>query len=132
VPQPSDFDFDSDTNNTDCSSDKLLLTLAFYSQQYPIADIETTRYSIRSSYGAKHIQNGGESTRSHPTRSLVACHPESKKHSQLLNLLTFGLWSKLGRLTHYAFDAVLCMCLALSSPAASAPLLLSSLAHVYV
>ncbi|KAH8899173.1 DUF1748-domain-containing protein [Thozetella sp. PMI_491] len=24
-----------------------------------------------------------------------------------LNLLTFGLWSKLGRLTHYAFDAVL-------------------------
>ncbi|KAK1757153.1 hypothetical protein QBC47DRAFT_378514 [Echria macrotheca] len=25
----------------------------------------------------------------------------------LLNLLTFGLWSKLGRLTHYAFDAVL-------------------------
>lgn len=28
--------------------------------------------------------------------------------SQFLNLLTFGLWSKLGRLTHYAFDAVLC------------------------
>ncbi|ATY58282.1 MFS alpha-glucoside transporter [Cordyceps militaris] len=26
---------------------------------------------------------------------------------QLLNLLTFGLWSKVGRLTHYAFDAVL-------------------------
>ncbi|EFY91501.1 hypothetical protein MAC_02386 [Metarhizium acridum CQMa 102] len=25
----------------------------------------------------------------------------------LLNLLTFGLWSKVGRLTHYAFDAVL-------------------------
>ncbi|KAK0725196.1 hypothetical protein B0H67DRAFT_123567 [Lasiosphaeris hirsuta] len=25
----------------------------------------------------------------------------------LLNLLTLGLWSKLGRLTHYAFDAVL-------------------------
>ncbi|EGS22268.1 uncharacterized protein CTHT_0017870 [Thermochaetoides thermophila DSM 1495] len=25
----------------------------------------------------------------------------------LLDLLTFGLWSKLGRLTHYAFDAVL-------------------------
>ncbi|CAK7265771.1 hypothetical protein SEPCBS119000_001682 [Sporothrix epigloea] len=25
----------------------------------------------------------------------------------LLNLLTFGLWSKFGRLTHYAFDAVL-------------------------
>ncbi|KAH9892186.1 hypothetical protein F4778DRAFT_751156 [Xylariomycetidae sp. FL2044] len=25
----------------------------------------------------------------------------------LLNLLTFGLWGKLGRLTHYAFDAVL-------------------------
>ncbi|KFA54176.1 hypothetical protein S40293_06298 [Stachybotrys chartarum IBT 40293] len=24
-----------------------------------------------------------------------------------LNLLTFGLWSKVGRLTHYAFDAVL-------------------------
>ncbi|EPE04809.1 hypothetical protein F503_06358 [Ophiostoma piceae UAMH 11346] len=24
-----------------------------------------------------------------------------------LNLLTFGLWSKFGRLTHYAFDAVL-------------------------
>ncbi|PVH88157.1 DUF1748-domain-containing protein [Cadophora sp. DSE1049] len=24
-----------------------------------------------------------------------------------LNLLTFGLWGKLGRLTHYAFDAVL-------------------------
>ncbi|PKS09865.1 hypothetical protein jhhlp_004488 [Lomentospora prolificans] len=24
-----------------------------------------------------------------------------------LNILTFGLWSKLGRLTHYAFDAVL-------------------------
>ncbi|KAL1876178.1 hypothetical protein VTK73DRAFT_9616 [Phialemonium thermophilum] len=24
-----------------------------------------------------------------------------------LNLLTLGLWSKLGRLTHYAFDAVL-------------------------
>jgi hypothetical protein len=28
--------------------------------------------------------------------------------AQLLNLLTFGLWGKLGRLTHYAFDAVLC------------------------
>ncbi|KAL2755664.1 hypothetical protein ACRALDRAFT_2027365 [Sodiomyces alcalophilus JCM 7366] len=27
----------------------------------------------------------------------------------LLNLLTLGLWSKLGRLTHYAFDAVLSM-----------------------
>ncbi|PQE18005.1 DUF1748 domain containing protein [Rutstroemia sp. NJR-2017a BVV2] len=27
--------------------------------------------------------------------------------AQLLNLLTFGLWGKLGRLTHYAFDAVL-------------------------
>ncbi|EXV05120.1 DUF1748 domain protein [Metarhizium robertsii] len=27
----------------------------------------------------------------------------------LLNLLTFGLWSKVGRLTHYAFDAVLSM-----------------------
>lgn len=26
---------------------------------------------------------------------------------QLLNLLTFGLWSKVGRLTHYAFDAVI-------------------------
>ncbi|KAG9236444.1 hypothetical protein BJ875DRAFT_372099, partial [Amylocarpus encephaloides] len=26
---------------------------------------------------------------------------------QFLNLLTFGLWGKLGRLTHYAFDAVL-------------------------
>ncbi|KAK4447818.1 DUF1748 domain-containing protein [Podospora aff. communis PSN243] len=25
----------------------------------------------------------------------------------LLNLLTFGLWGKLGRLSHYAFDAVL-------------------------
>ncbi|KAH8682711.1 hypothetical protein BX600DRAFT_506277 [Xylariales sp. PMI_506] len=25
----------------------------------------------------------------------------------LLNLLTFGLWGKLGRLTHYAIDAVL-------------------------
>ncbi|SPJ81923.1 uncharacterized protein FTOL_09328 [Fusarium torulosum] len=25
----------------------------------------------------------------------------------LLNLLTLGLWSKVGRLTHYAFDAVL-------------------------
>ncbi|KAI1193133.1 hypothetical protein F5X97DRAFT_315218 [Nemania serpens] len=25
----------------------------------------------------------------------------------LLNLLTFGLWGKLGRLGHYAFDAVL-------------------------
>ncbi|KAJ0311713.1 hypothetical protein Brms1b_008073 [Colletotrichum noveboracense] len=25
----------------------------------------------------------------------------------LLNLLTLGLWSKFGRLTHYAFDAVL-------------------------
>ncbi|KAH7353972.1 duf1748 domain-containing protein [Plectosphaerella cucumerina] len=25
----------------------------------------------------------------------------------LLNLLTLGLWSKLGRLTHYAVDAVL-------------------------
>ncbi|CAK7202200.1 hypothetical protein SEUCBS139899_004922 [Sporothrix eucalyptigena] len=25
----------------------------------------------------------------------------------ILDLLTFGLWSKLGRLTHYAFDAVL-------------------------
>ncbi|KAK4183305.1 DUF1748-domain-containing protein [Podospora australis] len=25
----------------------------------------------------------------------------------LLDLLTLGLWSKLGRLTHYAFDAVL-------------------------
>ncbi|RYO90023.1 hypothetical protein DL764_008504 [Monosporascus ibericus] len=24
-----------------------------------------------------------------------------------LNLLTFGLWGKIGRLTHYAFDAVL-------------------------
>ncbi|EFX05846.1 duf1748 domain containing protein [Grosmannia clavigera kw1407] len=24
-----------------------------------------------------------------------------------LNLLTFGLWGKLGKLTHYAFDAVL-------------------------
>ncbi|KFY14482.1 hypothetical protein V492_02590 [Pseudogymnoascus sp. VKM F-4246] len=24
-----------------------------------------------------------------------------------LNLLTFGLWGKFGRLTHYAFDAVL-------------------------
>ncbi|KAH7324380.1 hypothetical protein B0I35DRAFT_475633 [Stachybotrys elegans] len=24
-----------------------------------------------------------------------------------LNLLTFGLWSKVGRLTHYAFDAVI-------------------------
>ncbi|KAG9243642.1 protein of unknown function DUF1748 [Calycina marina] len=24
-----------------------------------------------------------------------------------LNILTFGLWGKLGRLTHYAFDAVL-------------------------
>jgi len=28
---------------------------------------------------------------------------------QFLNLLTFGLWGKLGRLTHYAFDAVLSM-----------------------
>ncbi|KAJ8114838.1 hypothetical protein ONZ43_g4809 [Nemania bipapillata] len=27
--------------------------------------------------------------------------------SELLNLLTFGLWGKLGRLGHYAFDAVL-------------------------
>ena len=26
---------------------------------------------------------------------------------QFLNLLTFGLWGKIGRLTHYAFDAVL-------------------------
>ncbi|KAI1404356.1 hypothetical protein F4819DRAFT_483752 [Hypoxylon fuscum] len=26
---------------------------------------------------------------------------------QFLNLLTFGLWGKLGRLTHYAVDAVL-------------------------
>ncbi|KAI8657272.1 hypothetical protein NCS57_01105200 [Fusarium keratoplasticum] len=26
---------------------------------------------------------------------------------QLLDLLTLGLWSKVGRLTHYAFDAVL-------------------------
>jgi hypothetical protein len=26
---------------------------------------------------------------------------------QLLDLLTLGLWSKLGRFTHYAFDAVL-------------------------
>jgi len=32
---------------------------------------------------------------------------ESKCLFQLLDLLTFGLWSKLGRLTHYAFDAVL-------------------------
>jgi len=32
----------------------------------------------------------------------------AKDSSQLLNLLTFGLWSKVGRLTHYAFDAVLC------------------------
>ncbi|KAK3391466.1 hypothetical protein B0T20DRAFT_79826 [Sordaria brevicollis] len=33
----------------------------------------------------------------------------SSKHlfSQLLDLLTLGLWSKLGRLSHYAFDAVL-------------------------
>ncbi|KAL8393247.1 hypothetical protein RB599_005663 [Gaeumannomyces hyphopodioides] len=31
----------------------------------------------------------------------------SKKQAQLLTLLTFGLWSKVGRLTHYAFDAVL-------------------------
>lgn len=31
----------------------------------------------------------------------------SKKSLQLLNLLTLGLWSKVGRLTHYAFDAVL-------------------------
>lgn len=29
--------------------------------------------------------------------------------SQFLNLLTFGLWGKIGRLTHYAFDAVLSM-----------------------
>lgn len=28
---------------------------------------------------------------------------------QFLNLLTFGLWGKLGKLTHYAFDAVLSM-----------------------
>lgn len=31
----------------------------------------------------------------------------SKTGWQLLNLLTLGLWSKVGRLTHYAFDAVL-------------------------
>ena len=35
---------------------------------------------------------------------------ESKCLFQLLDLLTFGLWSKLGRLTHYAFDAVLRKC----------------------
>ncbi|KAH6957998.1 hypothetical protein BKA56DRAFT_680865 [Ilyonectria sp. MPI-CAGE-AT-0026] len=31
----------------------------------------------------------------------------SKTPLQFLNLLTLGLWSKVGRLTHYAFDAVL-------------------------
>ncbi|KAL7956991.1 hypothetical protein V8C34DRAFT_306067 [Trichoderma compactum] len=29
------------------------------------------------------------------------------KRKHLLDLLTLGLWSKVGRLTHYAFDAVL-------------------------
>lgn len=37
----------------------------------------------------------------------------------LLSVLTFfGLWSKLGRLTHYAFDAVLCKYLQISLLAA--------------
>ncbi|KAG6043291.1 hypothetical protein E4U17_001004, partial [Claviceps sp. LM77 group G4] len=42
-------------------------------------------------------------------------HHWSKVSSQLLNLLTFGLWSKIGRLTHYAFDAVLSMLMCSSS-----------------
>lgn len=43
-----------------------------------------------------------------PSSRSVALHDGGLKPSyQLLNLLTFGLWSKLGRLTHYAFDAVL-------------------------
>ncbi|KAH7166295.1 hypothetical protein EDB81DRAFT_878644 [Dactylonectria macrodidyma] len=38
---------------------------------------------------------------------LAAWPSPSKTPSQFLNLLTLGLWSKVGRLTHYAFDAVL-------------------------
>ncbi|KAF0328037.1 DUF1748-domain-containing protein [Colletotrichum asianum] len=33
--------------------------------------------------------------------------PAARRVLLLLNLLTLGLWSKFGRLTHYAFDAVL-------------------------
>ncbi|EPE35540.1 duf1748 containing protein [Glarea lozoyensis ATCC 20868] len=46
-----------------------------------------------------------------PTFSLAITHTRNQQARQVtmvfLNLLTFGLWGKLGRLTHYAFDAVL-------------------------
>ncbi|KAI0158317.1 hypothetical protein GGR57DRAFT_500428 [Xylariaceae sp. FL1272] len=38
---------------------------------------------------------------------LDALNSEHNLSSQFLNLLTFGLWGKLGRLGHYAIDAVL-------------------------
>lgn len=39
--------------------------------------------------------------------SLAVQRSSKNLFSQLLDLLTLGLWSKLGRLSHYAFDAVL-------------------------
>ncbi|EQB59272.1 hypothetical protein CGLO_00369 [Colletotrichum gloeosporioides Cg-14] len=41
------------------------------------------------------------------TTSFPRSQPRGESSSCLLNLLTLGLWSKFGRLTHYAFDAVL-------------------------
>jgi hypothetical protein len=43
-----------------------------------------------------------------PSPALSSLRSLRFARSQLLDLLTLGLWSKLGRLTHYAFDAVLC------------------------
>ncbi|CAJ2499741.1 Uu.00g025940.m01.CDS01 [Anthostomella pinea] len=42
-----------------------------------------------------------------PLVSLMRTLNSETPGSQFLNLLTFGLWGKLGRLTHYAVDAVL-------------------------
>ena len=44
------------------------------------------------------------------------------KKIQFLNLLTFGLWGKIGRLTHYAFDAVLSTYSLSSIPTLPSPL----------
>lgn len=45
-------------------------------------------------------------------------HGEAKQHRllQLLDLLTLGLWSKLGKLVHYGVDAILSTCLPPAPP----------------
>ncbi|KAF5025847.1 hypothetical protein F66182_2069 [Fusarium sp. NRRL 66182] len=66
--------------------------------------------SFKRSY-YRHVHHGGMYPNPlTPSLKLCPLWPGTSKDSplsQLLNLLTLGLWGKVGRLTHYAFDAVL-------------------------